>query len=174
LQVPEGDNRQRLVCPECNYIAYENPRIVAGSVVTRGDQILMCRRAIFPRKGFWTLPAGFLELGESPQDGARREAKEEACADIAINQMLAVYSIPGVGQIQFMFRATLESEFSAGHETSEAKLVGWDEIPWDDIAFPSVTWALRQYYESRGRRDFAPFGNPEGQVGDLNELGNWP
>lgn len=174
LKVPEGDNRERLVCPECDYIAYKNPRIVAGSVVTHGDRILICKRSIFPRKGRWTLPAGFLELGESPEAGARREAKEEACADIAINQMLAVYSIPGVGQIQFMFRATLESEFAAGHETLEAKLVTWDEIPWDELAFPSVTWALRQYWESKDRRDFAPFGNPEGQVGDLSELGTWP
>jgi ADP-ribose pyrophosphatase YjhB (NUDIX family) len=174
LQVPEGDNRQRLICPECDYIAYENPRVVAGSVVTRGDQILICKRSIYPRKGLWTLPAGFLELGESPEEGARREAKEEVCAEIAINEMLAVYSIPSVGQIQFMFRATLESDFEAGHETLEAKLVNFDEIPWNDIAFPSVTWALRQYYDSKDRKDFPPFGNPDGQVGEFDEIGKWP
>ena len=165
--IPEGDDRERLTCPDCGFIAYENPKIVAGSVVTVGDQFLMCRRAIEPRKGYWTLPAGFLELHETPEQGAMREAWEEARARIAINALLGVYSVPRISQVQLIYRATLaEPGFSAGPESLEVELFAWDDIPWDEIAFPSVRWALDEFRAQLGRDVFAPGVNPVGNVGD--------
>jgi ADP-ribose pyrophosphatase YjhB (NUDIX family) len=159
--VPAGEDRERLTCPDCGYIAYENPKIVAGAVVAVGDRVLMCRRAIEPRRGFWTLPAGYLELHESPEEGARREALEEACARIAIDALLAVYAIPRISQVQLIYRATLvEPEFAAGPESEEVRLFAWDEIPWDDIAFPSVGWALHEHRARLGQTGFAPATNP--------------
>ncbi len=107
-------------------------------------RILLCRRAIEPRRGFWTLPAGYMEMAETVEEGARREAWEEARARIALEGVLAVYSIARLGQVQVIFRAGLaEPGFEAGPESLEVRLFGWDEIPWDDMAFPSVRWALR-------------------------------
>src|SRR5271156_4529673 len=103
--IPEGDDRERLVCVECGFVLYDNPKIVVGSVARWGDRILLCRRAINPRRGFWTLPAGYLELNEATAEGARREAQEEALADIAIDGLLAVYSIPRISQVQLIYRA---------------------------------------------------------------------
>src|SRR5688572_26705140 len=138
-RVPAGDDKPRLVCPDCEYVAYENPKIVVGSVVSHGDRVLLCRRAIEPRRGFWTLPAGYLELHESPEDGARREALEEACASIEVDGLLAVYSIPRISQVQLIYRASLPGgAFSPGPESLETRLFGWDEIPWGELAFPSV------------------------------------
>jgi ADP-ribose pyrophosphatase YjhB (NUDIX family) len=165
--IPEGDDRERLICPDCGFVAYENPKIVAGSVVSVGGKIMLCLRAIEPRKGFWTLPAGYLELHESPEAGARREAWEEARARIAIDALLAVYAIPRISQVQLIYRATLaEPGFSAGPESQEVKLFGWDEIPWSDLAFPSVHWALAEYRARLGQTAFAPGVNPAGQTGD--------
>src|SRR5262245_43955876 len=107
--IPEGDDRQRLICPDCGFIQYESPKIVVGSVARWQDKILMCRRAIPPRLGYWTLPAGYLELNESAVDGAVREAWEEARARIAINALLALYNIPRISQVQLIFRADLTS-----------------------------------------------------------------
>jgi ADP-ribose pyrophosphatase YjhB (NUDIX family) len=167
-RVPEGDTNERYVCGDCGHIYYTNPKIVVGSVVAYGDCILLCRRAIEPRKGFWTLPAGFLEEHETPEDGARREAMEEACATIVIDALLAVYSVPRISQVQLMYRASLEKpEFSAGPESLDVRLFAWDEIPWDEAAFPSVHWALNHYRETKGQRVFAPFVNPLGQNGNL-------
>jgi ADP-ribose pyrophosphatase YjhB (NUDIX family) len=160
-QTPEGDDHERLVCPDCGYIAYENPKIVVGAVVAVDDKILLCRRAIDPRMGFWTLPAGFLELNESPEEGARREAWEEARALIAIDALLAVYSVPRISQVQLLYRATLaEPGFAAGPESQEVALFAWDEIPWEELAFPSVHWALNEYHARRGVAIFAPAINP--------------
>jgi ADP-ribose pyrophosphatase YjhB (NUDIX family) len=165
--IPEGEDRERLTCPDCGYIAYENPKIVAGAVVTVGDGILMCRRAIEPRKGFWTLPAGYLELHETPEEGAAREAWEEARARIRIDALLGVYSVPRISQVQLIYRATLaEPGFSAGPESQEVALFTWDEIPWDEIAFPSVRWALDDYRAQIGQTVFAPAVNPDGMTGD--------
>lgn len=159
--VPEGDTHERLICPDCGFIQYDNPKIVVGSVVAVGDQILLCRRAIHPRKGYWTLPAGYLELNESTADGAMREAWEEAQARIAIDTLLAVYNIPRISQVQLIYRATLaEPGFAAGPESEEVALFDWDRIPWDDLAFPSVHWALRHYRETRDHPVFAPRSNP--------------
>ena len=162
LRIPEGDDRERRVCRNCEFIDYRNPRIVAGSVVTKGDRILLCKRAIEPRHGFWTLPAGYMELGETVEEAARREAREEACADIRIDRMLAMYSIPRIGQVQIMYRAELMSDIRPGPESLETELFAWKDIPWSQLAFPTVVWALTHYAETRHSSDFLPFGNPEG------------
>ncbi|MFQ5775626.1 MAG: NUDIX domain-containing protein [Kiloniellaceae bacterium] len=167
-EVPEGDDRPRLVCSDCGFVRYENPKIVVGSVAAWEDLILLCRRAIEPRKGFWTLPAGYLELHESAKEGAEREAWEEARARLEVDQLLAVYSIPRISQIQLIYRARLLSpEVSPGPETAELGLFAWREIPWEAIAFPSVGWALNDYRELRGQAIFAPRANPPGATGDV-------
>ena len=160
-RVPEGDNRERLVCADCGFVAYDNPKIVVGSVARWGDKILMCRRAIDPRRGFWTLPAGYLELNESTRAGAEREAWEEARAKIAIEGLLAVYDIPRISQVQLIFRARLvTAAVAAGPESLEVALFGWDEIPWDEIAFPSVRWALGHEKEVQATGDLTPRSAP--------------
>ena len=116
-RVPDGDTAERYVCDDCGHIYYSNPKIVVGSVVTRDNKILLCRRAIEPRKGYWTLPAGYLEDHETPQDGARREAREEAECGIVLEALLAVYSIPRLSQVQLMYRARLEGDYGAGAES---------------------------------------------------------
>jgi ADP-ribose pyrophosphatase YjhB (NUDIX family) len=160
--VPPGEDRERRVCDQCGFIDYANPRIVTGVVAHAGGRILLCRRAIEPRKGFWTLPAGFLELGESVEEGTRREAQEEARAELDIETLLSLYSIPRIGQVQIFFRARLMNDASPGPESLEVALFGWDEIPWAQLAFPSVGWALDHYKATEGQTGFAPFGNPPG------------
>ncbi|MBU1287489.1 MAG: NUDIX hydrolase [Alphaproteobacteria bacterium] len=161
--VPDGDERERRICNTCGFIDYVNPKIVAGSVVTdRGGRVLLCRRAIEPRKGFWTLPAGFMEENETVEHAAQREAKEEACADIRIEQMLAVYSVPRISQVQIMFRAKLESSIDSGPESLEVGLFDWKDIPWSELAFPTVVWALTHYASTRHLNAFPPFTNPPG------------
>ncbi len=163
LTIPPGDDRKRRVCDRCDFIDYVNPRIVVGSVVTWENKILICKRAIEPRLGYWTLPAGFMENGETVEDGARREAREEACVDIEIEHMLAMYSIPRISQVQLMFKARMVSpDFAPGPESTDVKLVTWDEIPWKELAFPSTVWALKQWKSLDGKTDFTPFGNPPG------------
>lgn len=164
--VPEGDTHERLICRECGFIHYDNPKIVVGSVIAVGERVLLCRRAIPPRKGYWTLPAGYLELNESASDGAMREAWEEARARIALDGLLAVYSIPRISQVQLIYRARLaEPGFAAGPESEEVALFDWTSIPWQDLAFSSVHWALGHFGETRGQAVFAPRGNPAGEPG---------
>ncbi len=169
-RVPPGDDHERLVCRDCGFVHYENPKIVVGSVVSQGERILLCRRAIEPRKGLWTLPAGYLELGESADEGARREAWEEARAEIEIDQLLGVYAIRRISQVQLIYRARLVSkEVAAGPESEAVDLFAWEDIPWDEIAFPSVHWALQDYRSLRHATQFAPRGNPvEAGGGDLS------
>ncbi len=160
-RVPEGDNRERLVCGRCEFIHYQNPKIVAGAVCTWEDRILLARRAIEPRKGAWTLPAGYMELGETTEQAAQREAREEACASIEIDRLLAMYSIARIGQVQIMYRARLLSpDVAAGPESADVALVTWDKIPWEELAFPTVVWALAHFHESRDKADFATYSNP--------------
>jgi ADP-ribose pyrophosphatase YjhB (NUDIX family) len=148
-RVPEGEDRERLICGDCGFVAYENPKIVTGSVVAVDGKILLCRRAIEPRRGFWTIPAGYMELGETVEEAARREAQEEACADIALDGVLALYSIARIGQVQVLFRASLATPgFAPGPESLEVKLFAWAEIPWDELAFPSVHWVLQAWAEA--------------------------
>lgn len=166
-RVPEGDTRPRQVCTDCGFIAYENPKVVVGAVITWGDKILLCRRAINPRKGYWTLPAGFMELHESAEMGAAREAWEEANARIEIVSLLAAYTIPRLSQVQLIYRARLvDANISAGIESLEVGLFDYADIPWDDLAFPSVRWALTQFNDVRDRASFPAFSNPPGETGD--------
>ncbi|HAE93497.1 MAG TPA: NUDIX hydrolase [Hyphomonas atlantica] len=162
LKIPDGDDRIRRVCSHCQFVDYINPKIIAASVVTKGSKILLCRRAIDPRKGFWTLPAGFMEQGETVEEAARREAREEANAEIRIDRVLAVYSVPRISQVQIMFRAELVSDISPGPESLEVELFDWRDIPWSNLAFPTVLWGLTHYAETRSKTVFAPFSNPPG------------
>lgn len=162
-RVPDGDTHARMVCDHCAHVAYDNPKIVVGSVVRHGDAVLLCKRAINPSRGLWTLPAGYLEHGETPEEGARREAAEEACADITIEGLLAVYTIRRLGQIQLMFRARLHRpEFAPGPESLSVGLFTADKIPRDSLAFPTVHWALAHAAEPGG-----PFVNPDGDGANL-------
>ena len=162
--VPDGDDRLRQVCDHCGFVAYENPKLVVGSVVRHDGRFLLCRRAIEPRKGFWTIPAGYMELHETAEDGARREAKEEACAEITIGPLLAIYSVPRISQVQLHYRAMLaKPEFAPGYESLEVDLFRWEDIPWDDIAFPSVHWVLE--HDRRAEEgEVPPFSNPPGDT----------
>ena len=166
-EIPAGDTHERDVCATCGFINYVNPKIVTGAIVRHDGKILICRRAIEPRIGYWTLPAGFMEVGETTEQAAMREAHEEANARIVIDRLLAVYTIPRIAQVQIMYLAHLEAPgFSAGPESLEVMLAGWDDIPWDELAFPSVRWALEQYRSVEGVADFPPFSNPPGEFGD--------
>lgn len=159
--VPDGDNRKRSVCVRCGFIDYRNPKIVVGSVALWRGKILLCRRSIDPRKGYWTLPAGYLEIGETAEEGAVREAWEEARARLDLDRLLAIYSVPRISQVQLMFRARLAApDVSPGEESEEVGLFRWDDIPWEDLAFPTVGWALRHFQDSKDRADFAPYSNP--------------
>lgn len=157
-RVPDGDTRERDVCAACGFVAYQNPKIVVGSVAVSEDgRVLLCRRAIDPRAGYWTLPAGYMEFGETCAEGALREAREEANAALAIEGVLAIYSIARIGQVQVIHRARLATpHFSPGEETLETRLFAWDAIPWEEIAFPSVHWALHAWHTGRD----APLGVP--------------
>ena len=149
--VPPGDDRERLVCPDCGFIAYENPRVIVGAVCVWQDRFLMCRRAIPPRKGFWTIPAGYLEMGETTAEGAAREAWEEAQARIEIEGLIGVYEIPRISQVYVVHKARLLApEFAAGPESDEVLLLDWDDIPWESIAFPSIRWALERFRQGLG------------------------
>ena len=157
-----------MVCPDCEYVAYENPKVVVGVVATWEDKLLMCRRAIEPRRGYWTLPAGFMEMGEHPQEGAAREAWEEARASLEIVDLLAVYSLRHISQLQLFYRARLLSaDVSAGPESEEVGLFSFDALPAAELAFPSVHWAIDHYLCVREADSFAPFGNPEGSTGEM-------
>lgn len=160
-KVPEGDDRQRLVCGDCGWIHYVNPKVVVGAVVASGDRLLLCRRAIEPRRGFWTIPAGYLEERESSEQGAAREAREEACAEIRIDGLLGVYNIPRISQVQLIYRAELlDGRHAPGPESLESRLLTWDEIPWRELAFPTVQWALNAWAAHRDRPLAAPDTNP--------------
>ena len=152
------DTRERHLCEACGAIHYQNPRVIVGAVATWEDgRILLCKRAIEPRYGLWTLPAGFLELGESTGEGALREAREEANAELALDAVLALYDLDTIGQVQVLYAARLLSPaVSPGEESLEVALFTWEEIPWDTLAFPSVAWALRYHRQVQGRPGFPP------------------
>jgi ADP-ribose pyrophosphatase YjhB (NUDIX family) len=149
LRIPEGDNTMRHVCDSCGAIHYQNPKIVVGCLPVYEGKILLCKRAIDPAYGKWTLPAGFMENGESLEAGATRETREEAEAEVRILRLHSVFSIPHIHQVHFFFLAEiLDGRFGAGKETLEAKLVTAEEIPWDEIAFGSVRFALKRYLDA--------------------------
>lgn len=155
--MPEGEDRERRVCRTCGFIDYVNPKIVAGVVATHSDgRVLMCRRAIEPRSGFWTLPAGYMEEGESVEEAALREAREEACASLELDGVLGIYSVPRISQVQIFFRARFTApEIAAGPESLDVALFEWDRLPLTELAFPSVKWALDDFSAGHGR-DLSP------------------
>ncbi len=150
-RVPDdGDTRERAVCPACATIHYENPLNVVGTVPVLGDRVLLCKRNIEPRWGKWTLPAGFMELGETTAQGAARETDEEAGAQITLGPLFSLVNVPHVGQVHLFYLATLLAErFAPGHETIEARLFAEQEIPWDEIAFRTVRVTLERYFADR-------------------------
>ncbi len=154
-EIPADDNRERAVCSACNAIHYENPINVVGTVPVWRDQVLLCRRNIEPRHGFWTLPAGFLELGESTSQGAVRETVEEAGARIELEGLLTLLNVVRVGQLHLYYRARLiDTDFAPGPETIEARLFTETQIPWDELAFRTVRETLQRYFEDRRKGQF--------------------
>ncbi|MCU0814092.1 MAG: NUDIX hydrolase [Burkholderiaceae bacterium] len=151
--VPADDNRERAVCPACGTVHYENPLNVVGTVPVWGDdQVLLCRRNIEPRRGLWTLPAGFLELGETTAEGALRETIEEAGAQIELGPLFTVLNVTMAGQLHLFYLATLlDTRFDPGPETIEVQLFREHEVPWDEIAFRTVRTTLRHYFADRQR-----------------------
>ena len=147
-RIPEGDNRLRFVCPQCQTIHYQNPRIIAGCLPVWGEQVLLCRRAIEPRLGFWTLPAGFMENSETTSQAAQRETVEEAGANIELHELFSVMNVPHVNQVHLFYRASLlDLDYLAGTESLEVNLFAEHEIPWDEIAFPTVSHTLQFFFE---------------------------
>ncbi len=149
-KIPAGDHLPRFVCEHCGVVHYRNPLIVAGCVPEYEGQILICRRAIEPRLGFWTVPAGFMENGETMQQAAARESREEALADVQIESLLSVVHVLHANQVHVFFRARLlEPSFGPAPESSEVRLVPFADIPWDELAFLSTEYTLRRYLEDR-------------------------
>lgn len=154
-KIPEGDNRPRYVCSECDTIHYQNPRIIAGCIAEHDNRILLCKRAIEPRYGLWTLPAGFMENQETTLEAAARETYEEACAQLEDMSLYCTYSIPHISQVYMMYRATLRDGFAEpGTESLETRLFEAHEIPWDELAFPVIRESLALYLEDRQQGDF--------------------
>lgn len=155
LRVPPGDTLERHVCNACHVIHYQNPRMVVGCIVEWDDRVLLCRRAIEPRHGLWTVPAGYLEKGETIEQGAERETLEEANARVEIGPLYAVYNIPHIGQVYLLFRARLlDASVHPGAETLEVGLYTETEIPWDQLAFATVRNTLQHYFSDRRRGEF--------------------
>lgn len=149
-RIPAGDNRTRWVCERCDTVHYQNPNIVVGCVAEKDGKILLCKRGIEPRLGYWTVPAGFMELGESLAEGAARETLEEACAEIEIGHLFASIDVVDAGQVHIFFTGTLRGGYGVGEESTDVRLFSEDEIPWDEMAFQSGRFALRKYIEDRG------------------------
>ena len=150
LLIPAGDNRQRYVCDACGMVHYQNPNVVTGCIPEWDDRILLCKRAIEPRYGTWTLPAGFMENGESSMFGAAREAREEANAEVHRLKLFCVFSIPHINQVYTMYRGELHrGQASPGDESLEVMLASEDEVPWNELSFPVIIETLKLYYEDR-------------------------
>ncbi len=150
LTIPAGDNRQRHVCTHCAEIQYQNPKIVSGCIAIWGKRILLCRRAIEPRRGYWTIPAGFLENGETIEEGATRETREEACAEVIDPHLYQIYNLPRIAQVYTLFRAQLHSpDFAVGEESLDVQLVAEQDIPWDNMAFKVVHNTLLRFLSER-------------------------
>jgi ADP-ribose pyrophosphatase YjhB (NUDIX family) len=148
--IPEGDNRERFVCDRCGTIHYQNPKMVVGCIPEWEDKILLCRRAIEPRYGLWTLPAGFMERGETTREGAARETLEEASARVEVGPLFSLFNLPHIDQVYMLFRARLlDLDFGPGEESLEVRLFTQDEIPWEELAFLTVRETLKLYYRDR-------------------------
>ena len=154
-KIPSGDNRLRYVCDTCQTIHYQNPRIIAGCIAEHEDKILLCKRAIEPRLGLWTLPAGFMENNETTLQAAARESFEEANANILNMSLYCTYSIPHISQVYMMYRGTLANGYSAaGEESLETRLYTEAEIPWEELAFPVITETLKLYFIDKRNNTF--------------------
>jgi ADP-ribose pyrophosphatase YjhB (NUDIX family) len=156
--IPAGDNRKRHVCKnsDCETIHYSNPRIITGCLPIFENKVLLCKRAIEPRSGYWTLPAGFLENGETTEQGAIRESWEEAKATLAVDQLYTLFDLPHIHQVYFFYKASLSNtDFGPGEESLEVKLFKESEIPWNELAFPVVEETLKYYFEDRKTNEFA-------------------
>jgi ADP-ribose pyrophosphatase YjhB (NUDIX family) len=151
--VPIDDNRERWVCDACQRVHYQNPLIVVGCVAEQDGKILLCKRAIEPRYGYWTVPAGFMELGETVAGGAARETLEEALATVELGHLFAMVDVIDAGQVHLFYTGRLVGDFGVGEETLETALFSEEEIPWDEIAFHSGRFALRKYFEDRGENN---------------------
>ncbi|UTA46321.1 NUDIX hydrolase [Simiduia sp. 21SJ11W-1] len=155
LIIPEGDNRERHVCGDCSTIHYQNPRIITGTLPVHEDKVLLCKRAIEPRYGLWTLPAGFMENGETTEQGATRETWEEASANIENLTLYTLFNLPYINQVYFFYRANLSDlNFGPGTESLEVGLFSEDEIPWEELAFPVITRTLQLYFDDRNTGHF--------------------
>ncbi|UCE32917.1 MAG: NUDIX hydrolase [Burkholderiales bacterium] len=155
VRVPPGDNRERHMCDSCGAIHYHNPRVVLGTIPVWENKVLLCKRAIEPRYGFWTLPAGFMEIGESTGEGAARETLEEAGARIELGELFSVIDVTHVEQVHMFFRARLlDLDYAAGPESLEVELFDEASIPWPEIAFRTVAQSLRWFFEDRARGRF--------------------
>lgn len=155
LRIPPGDDRRRHVCPQCHTIHYQNPRLIVGCLPLAGERVLLCRRAIEPRRGFWTLPAGFMENGERTVEGAARETWEEARARVEHEQLYRIFDLPHIDQVYMFYRAdVVDGEFGVGPESSEAALFAEHEIPWHELSFPVVVETLREFFADRRRGDY--------------------
>ena len=155
LRVPSGDDRHRHICDDCETVHYQNPCIITGCVPVYGDRVLLCKRAIAPRHGYWTLPAGFMENGETTAEGALRECLEEANAHVVDPQLYTMVDIPHINQVYIFFRATLAApEFSPGEESLAVELFREEDIPWNEIAFPSVKQTLEHFFNDRKTGEF--------------------
>jgi ADP-ribose pyrophosphatase YjhB (NUDIX family) len=152
FKIPPDDTLPRFVCEACGTIHYQNPRLVVGSVTEWEGRVLLCLRAIEPRSGYWTLPAGFMENLETLEACARREAHEEALADIVVGGLLSIINVPHASQVHVFYRAQLiEGRFGVGHESLDARLYAEADIPWAELAFPSVEFALKRYFDDRAQ-----------------------
>lgn len=150
LRIPDGDTLPRQVCSACGTVHYQNPKVVVGCLPVWNDQVLLCKRAIEPRRGLWTLPAGFLENGETILAGAERETAEEAGARVALGPLYTMISLPHISQIYVMFRARLvDLDFSPGEESLEVRLFDESDVPWSDLAFRTIARTLRNYFLDR-------------------------
>jgi len=147
LRVPEGDDRERFVCTDCDLVHYSNPRVIVGCLPVYQGRILMCKRAIEPRKNYWTLPAGFMENGETTQQGAARETWEEARARVSDLDLYRVFDVPYISQVYMFYRCQLDDgAYGVGPESLESGLYSSDDMPWDEIAFPVVHETLQEYF----------------------------
>ncbi len=149
-KTPKDDNRERAICDNCGKVHYQNPLIVVGCVVECDGKVLLCKRAIEPRLGYWTVPAGFMELGETLAGGAARETLEEACATVEMGHLFASVDVVDAGQVHLFFRGKLVGEYGVGEESLDTQLFSEKEIPWDELAFQSGRFALEKFFEDRG------------------------
>ena len=169
FDVPAGDNRPRYWCPACETIHYQNPKIVVGTVPVWEGKILLCKRAIEPRMGYWTLPAGYMENGETLQEGAARETWEEACATVEVGDLYTVFNLPHIYQVYMFFLGqVVDGKYDVGEESSDAALFSEEDIPWDELAFPTVGRTLKYFFRDRQSNRF-PI-----RVQDIAPLGRTP